>query len=124
MMNMLIAMMNMFNTHMTKAVKATVPDIYSQVNETYDDLRPNPFSGIAAWKLISTLYAGADVLREDVLREQLRLAIADDGVMPKALNKLHEGRFINQSLDIKEWHKFSDVSKELMNVLDPNGPAR
>ena len=66
--------MNIFNTYMTKAVKATVPDIYSQVNEAYDDLRPNPFSGVAAWKLISTLYAGADVLRKDVLREQLRLA--------------------------------------------------
>ncbi len=57
----LIAMMNIFNTYMTKAVKATVPDIYSQVNEAYDDLRPNPFSGVAVWKLISTLYAGADV---------------------------------------------------------------
>jgi hypothetical protein len=44
--------------------------------------------------MISTLYAGADVLRENVLREQLRLAIADDVVMPKALNKLYEGRFI------------------------------
>jgi hypothetical protein len=70
----LIAMMNIFNTRMTKAVKAKLPDIYSQVNEVYDDLRPNPFSGVAAWKLISTLYAGADVLRKDVLREQLRLA--------------------------------------------------
>ena len=135
----LIAMMNIFNTHMTKAVKTTVPDIYSQVNEAYDDLRPNPFSGVAAWKLISTLYAGADVLRKDVLREQLRLAteaplvrakdvqgwlgniesiykefvtasgnsavaysIADDEVMPKALNKLHEGIFITQAPNIKE----------------------
>ncbi len=104
------------------------------------------------WKLISTLYSGADVLRKDVLREQLRLAteatlkrakdvpewlgniesiykefvtasgnnsvaysIADDVVMPKALNKLHEGRFINHAPDIKEWHKISDVAKDLMD---------
>ena len=148
----LIAMMNIFNTHMTKAVKATVPDIYSQINEEYDDLRPNPFSGVAAWKLISTLYAGADILRKDVLREQLRLATeatlvrakdvpgwlgniesiykeyvtaagnnslaysaADDVVMAKALNKLHEGRYISHAPDIKEWHKISDVAKELMD---------
>ena len=51
----LITMMNIFNTHMTKAVKTTVPDIYSQINEAYDDLRPNPFSGVDVWKLISTL---------------------------------------------------------------------
>jgi hypothetical protein len=40
----LIAMMNIFNTHMTKSVKDTVPDIYSQVHEPYDDLRPNTLS--------------------------------------------------------------------------------
>ena len=69
----LIAMMNIFNTHMTKTVKSTVPDIYSQINEAYDDLRSNLFSGVAAWKLISTQYAGADILHKDMLREQLRL---------------------------------------------------
>jgi hypothetical protein len=58
---------------MTKAVKDTVPDIYNQVNEAYDGLRVNPFSGVTGWKLISTLHSGTDVLRKDVLREQLRL---------------------------------------------------
>jgi hypothetical protein len=69
----LIDMMNIFNTHMTKTVKASVPDIYSQINEAYGDLRPNPFSGVVVWKLISTLYTGVDILRKDVIREQLRL---------------------------------------------------
>jgi hypothetical protein len=137
---------------MTKTVKTTVPDIYSQINEAYDDLRPNPFSGVAVWKLISTLYAGADVLLKDVLREQLRLATEatlvrvkdipgwvgnietickeyvttagntalthsspDDVVMTKVLNKLHEGRYISHAPDIKEWHKISEVAKELMD---------
>ena len=45
----------------------------------------------------------------------LAYSSADDVVMAKALNKLHEGRYISHAPDIKEWHKISEVVKELMD---------
>ncbi len=41
--------------------------------------------------------------------------VADDVVMAKTLNKMHEGRYISHAPDIKECHKISDVAKELMD---------
>ena len=41
-------------------------------------------------------------------------SIADDVVMTKSLNKLHEGKYITHP-EIKEWNKISDVGKELMD---------
>ena len=45
----------------------------------------------------------------------LAYSSTDDVVIAKALNKLHEGRYISHAPDIKEWHKISEVAKELMD---------
>jgi hypothetical protein len=48
-----------------------VPEIHCTINDEYDEVRTNPFAGIALWKMVTTLYAGSDMLRRDALREQL-----------------------------------------------------
>jgi hypothetical protein len=65
----------MFSDQISKATFDTVPEIHCTINDEYDEVRTNPFAGIALWKLVTTLYVGSDVLRRDALREQLLNAI-------------------------------------------------
>ncbi len=67
----LIEFMNVFSDEISKTTFDEVPEIHSTINDEYDDVRTNPFTGIALWKMVTTLYAGSDMLRRDALWEQL-----------------------------------------------------
>jgi len=67
----LIEFMNVFSDEISKTTFDAVPEIHCTINDEYDEVRTNPFAGIALWKMVTTLYAGSDMLRRDALREQL-----------------------------------------------------
>ncbi len=70
----LIEHMNVFSDEISKTTLDAVPEIHCTINDEYDEVRTNPFAGIALWKMVTTSYAGSDMLRRDALREQLMSA--------------------------------------------------
>jgi hypothetical protein len=67
----LIEFMNVFSDQISKTFN-TEPEIHCTIiNDEYDDVRTNPFTGIVSWKMVTTLYTGSDMFRRDSLWEQL-----------------------------------------------------
>ena len=49
----LIEFMNVFSDEISKTTLDAVPEIHCTINDEYDEVRTNPFAGIALWKMVT-----------------------------------------------------------------------